>query len=54
MALLAALEDPPTGSGPADRTHDPRVEREEPFEPEGRPRGATDVTPETTIQPGER
>jgi hypothetical protein len=36
LALLAGLEDPPTGTEPADRTHD---RREEPPEPEGRPRG---------------
>ena len=36
MALLAGLEDPPTGAGPADRAPDPREER---AEPEGRPRG---------------
>ena len=36
LALLAGLEDPPTGTGPADRTHGPR---EEPLEPEDRPRG---------------
>jgi hypothetical protein len=36
LALLAGLEDPPTGTGPADRTHNPR---EEPSEPGGRPRG---------------
>ena len=36
LALLAGLEDPPTGTGPADRTHDPR---EEPAEPDDRPRG---------------
>jgi hypothetical protein len=38
MALLAGLEDPPTGTGPADRAHDPRAEREEPFVQEVRPR----------------
>lgn len=36
LALLAELEDPPTGTGPADRPHD---RREEPSEPEVRPRG---------------
>ena len=36
LATLAGLEDPPAGTGPADRTHDPR---EESVEPEGRPRG---------------
>ena len=35
MALLAGLEDPPTGTGPTDRTHGPRAE---PSEPGGRPR----------------
>jgi hypothetical protein len=35
LALLAGLEDLPTGTGPADRTH---ALREEPPEPEGRPR----------------
>jgi hypothetical protein len=35
LATLAGLEDPPAGTGPADRTHD---RREEPSEPEGRPR----------------
>jgi len=35
MALLAGLEDPPTGTGLADRTHD---RREEPSDSEGRPR----------------
>ena len=39
MALLAGLEDPPAGTGPADRMSDPREEREEPARPEGRPRG---------------
>jgi hypothetical protein len=38
LALLTGLEDPPTGTGPADRTHDPREEREEPADPGGRPR----------------
>jgi hypothetical protein len=33
LTTLAGLEDPPTGTGPADRTHDPREE------PEDRPRG---------------
>jgi hypothetical protein len=37
MALLAGLEDPPAGSGPADRTPDPCEEREE---SEDRPRGS--------------
>ena len=36
LALLAGLEDPPTGTGPADRTHN---SREEPSEPDDRPRG---------------
>jgi hypothetical protein len=38
MALLAGLEDPPAGSGPADRTHGPCGERDEPSDPEGRAR----------------
>jgi hypothetical protein len=36
LALLAGLEDPPTGTGPADRAH---VPREEAPDPGGRPRG---------------
>jgi hypothetical protein len=36
LALLAGLEDPPTGTGPADRAHGPLEEREEPG---GRHRG---------------
>jgi hypothetical protein len=36
LALLAGLEDPPDGTGPADRTPDPR---EDPGEPPARPRG---------------
>ena len=39
LALLAGLEDPPTATGPADRPHDPREEREELPDPEARPRG---------------
>jgi hypothetical protein len=35
LATLSGLEDPPTATGPAARTHD---RREEPSEPEGRPR----------------
>lgn len=38
MALLAGLEDPPAGTGTADRTHDPRGERDEPSDLGGRPR----------------
>jgi hypothetical protein len=30
QALLAGLEDPPTGTGPPARTHDPRGQREGP------------------------
>ena len=45
LALLAGLEDPPTGTGPADRPPD---RREEPSEPEGRPRGAMGDTAGTT------
>jgi hypothetical protein len=36
LATLAGLEDPPTGTGPADRTRD---SREEPSAPEGPSRG---------------
>jgi hypothetical protein len=36
LATITGLEDPPTGTGPADRTHGPH---EEPFGPEGPPRG---------------
>src|SRR6185312_15975630 len=36
LATLAGLEAPPAGTGSADRRHD---RREEPPEPEGRPRG---------------
>jgi hypothetical protein len=36
LTSLAGLEDPPTGTGPADRTQEPREQRSE---PEGRPRG---------------
>jgi hypothetical protein len=44
LTTLAGLECPPTGSGTGPRpasppAHDPREELEEPFDPEGRPRG---------------
>jgi hypothetical protein len=38
LALLADLERPPAGTGPANRPHDPRAEREEPSGPGDRPR----------------
>jgi hypothetical protein len=39
LATLAGLEDPPIGTEPADRTHDPREEREDSSDSRGRPRG---------------
>jgi hypothetical protein len=38
LTTLAGLECPPAGAGPPP-AHDPREDLEEPFDPEGRPRG---------------